>query len=148
MDRRRLLNISDLLSLSTLSLATVGEAGEPHVAPVYFAQAEDMRLYFFSENHTQHGRDLGKNADASVCIYPETQSWREIRGLQMRGRVSVVERGPEWDAAWSLYVEKFPFAAGMRWMIKRHTLYVFIPGWVRLIDNRSGLGYKEEWTLP
>jgi len=33
-------------------------------------------------------------------------------------------------------------------MVARNALYVFQPRWIRLVDNRRGFGFKQEWTLP
>ena len=41
-----------------------------------------------------------------------------------------------------------PFVAALKPLIARNQLYVFTPTWLRLVDNRRGFGYKQEWTLP
>ncbi len=137
----------DLLSLSTLALSTCNPLGEPHVAPVYFVADSDLRLYFFSGQDSQHGRDLDTNPAAAGTIYPECSGWRDIRGLQLRGSANIVQPGPEWDAAWSAYRRKFPFVKGLTSIISRNTLFVFTPAWIRMLDNRLGLGFKQEWVL-
>jgi uncharacterized protein YhbP (UPF0306 family) len=137
----------DLLSLSTLTLATSGPSGEPHAAPVYFVADHDLRFYFFSDLDSQHARDLASNPAAAGTIYPESNGWRDIRGLQMRGSARIVEPSPEWDAAWSVYCQKFPFVKGLAAVISRNALFVFRPDWIRMLDNRYGLGFKREWDL-
>jgi hypothetical protein len=137
----------DLLSLSTMTLATSSPGGDPHAAPVYFAADETLRLYFFSDPQSQHSLDLSKNARAAAAIYPECRDWQEIRGLQLHGEVRPVPPGPEWDAAWKLYAVKFPFVTGLKAIVERNALYAFIPRWVRLVDNRRGFGFKQEWDL-
>jgi len=138
----------DLLSLSTMTLATSGPSGEPHAAPVYFAAAETLYLYFFSDPHSQHSLDLARDARAAAAIYPECRDWRDIRGLQLHGEVHPVPPGLEWDAAWVLYAAKFPFVSGLKAVVERNVLYAFTPRWVRLVDNRRGFGFKQEWDLP
>lgn len=138
---------TELFALSTMTLATTGAGGEPHAAPVYFATGESLRLYFFSEETSQHSRDIAGDPRAAAAIYAEGQDWREIHGLQLRGVVKAVPAGPEWEAAWKQYVAKFPFAAGLKEIVRRNTLYVFVPHWIRLVDNRRGFGFKEEWIL-
>ena len=140
-------DLSAYLSVSTMSLATVGADGYPHAAPVYFVADGDLQLYFFSIEGSQHARDTAASPEAAVALYPDCFGWQEIRGLQMHGRVRKVEPGPAWQRAWELYRVKFPFVAGMEAEVKRNTLYVFIPRWVRLVDNRQGFGFKQEWTL-
>jgi uncharacterized protein YhbP (UPF0306 family) len=138
----------DLLSLSTLSLATSAAGGSPHVAPVYFAADQALRLYFFSAPDSLHSRHLAENPHAAGAIYPECHDWRDIRGLQLHGEVHPVPAGPEWDAAWELYAAKFPFVAELRAAVEANVLYAFIPRWARLVDNRQGFGFKQEWHLP
>lgn len=73
--------------------------------------------------------------------------WQAIRGLQMRGRVNLVSQGEEWQRAWEAYRSKFPFVQHLRAVIARNQLYRFQPSWLRWIDNRLGLGHKQEWHL-
>ncbi len=135
----------DLLALPAMTLATGGVEGAPHAAPVYFAADENGRLYFFSDAASQHALDLQNGAArAAAAIHPLVSGWQEIRGLQLRGSVRVVPAGVEWERAWALYQTKFPFVENIKSAVERSTLYAFEPDWVRLVDNRKGLGWKEE----
>lgn len=138
----------ELLDLSTLTLATCSPAGEPHGAALYFAADENLRLYFFSDQSSQHAQDILVDARAAVTIQPECHGWQDIRGLQMRGQVHLVQSGDEWEHAWGVYVKKFPFVSELQEIVAQNQFYVFLPHWVRLVDNRRGFGYKSEWTLP
>jgi uncharacterized protein YhbP (UPF0306 family) len=137
----------DLLALPALTLATQGAEG-PHAAPVFFAADDDLRLYFFSDPHSQHGRHLAQDRRAAVAFYPPSQDWREIRGLQMQGQVQQIESGPQWDQGWACYHAKFPFVDSLKAIVAQNALYAFIPHWIRLVDNRRGFGFKQEWSLP
>jgi uncharacterized protein YhbP (UPF0306 family) len=35
----------------------------------------------------------------------------------------------------------------MKAILQRNALYEYIPAWVRLVDNRRGFGFKQEWDL-
>ncbi len=143
--------LAELLALPVMTLATSGASGQPHAAAVYFAADSAERLYFFSETASQHARDLEANphnSQAAVTIQPLVSGYREIRGLQLRGRVRLVPPGPEWDAAFALYQAKFPFVNELKEEVAQNTLYVFTPAWMRLLDNRVSFGYKEEKDLP
>ncbi len=145
--------LGELLALSTLTLATSGLDGELHAAPVYFAarmplvSGESPQLYFFSDPTSQHGRDVIANPQAAAAIYPECKDWQDIRGLQLRGQVRKVSPGPEWEAAWKCYLAKFPFVKILKAVVARNTLYVFSAQWIRLVDNRQGFGFKQEWIF-
>lgn len=137
--------LAEYLSLPSLSLATAGHDGQPHSAEVYFAAGDDLRLYFFSEATSQHAQDLAHNPRASATITPPASSWEEIRGLQMRGEAYVLPEGAQCEAGWRIYRTRFPFVAALGEEVARNALYVFIPDWIRLVDNRRGFGFKQEW---
>lgn len=148
------MHYSDLFSLSTMTLCTVNRAGEPHAAPVFFVafqseiSGDPPRLYFFSEEETRHGQDIAARGIASAAIYPESQSWQDIHGLQLRGLVKRVPADqPEWQIAWELYQKKFPFVSAFLKMVERSEMYVLVPVWIRLVNNRLGFGFKREWTF-
>ncbi len=138
----------EFLALPALTLATGGADGAPHAATVYFAAGPGGGLYFFSEPDSQHIRDLQANPQAAAAIHPLVSGYLDIRGLQIRGVVQAVPPGEEWEAGWQAYQAKFPFVAGLKELVAQNTLYVLRPGWIRLVDNRRGFGYKEEKTLP
>lgn len=139
--------LGDILAVSTLTLATVGSNGEPHAAPVYFAANVELDFYFFSDANSQHIRDITHNPRAAATLYPACFDWKDIRGLQMRGLVRVVNSAAEWESAWNLYQSKFPFVSALREIVARNQLYCFSPTWIRLLDNSRGLGFKQEWHL-
>jgi uncharacterized protein YhbP (UPF0306 family) len=137
----------DLLALDAMTLATQGAEG-PHAAPVFFAADEALRLYFFSDPHSQHSLHLAQDPRAAVAFYPAAQDWNEIHGLQMQGQVRLLEQGAQWDQGWACYRAKFPFVDALKAVVAQNALYVFIPRWIRLVDNRRGFGFKQEWVLP
>jgi uncharacterized protein YhbP (UPF0306 family) len=168
---------AELLALSTLSLATTGEDGQPYAAPVYFAaapleardpfwprlhpvqpdQAEAepsgnpvlpaLGLYFFSDPGTHHAAGLERGGFAAGAIYPECEGWEEIRGLQLSGPVDSLSPGTGWETGWQVYSARFPFAAGLQEALRKARLYRLRPSWIRWLDNRRGFGSKLEWRL-
>jgi uncharacterized protein YhbP (UPF0306 family) len=148
--------LDELLRVHAMTLATLGEDGEPHAATVYFVAAPHPQataspgftLYFFSDPHSQHSLDIARQPRAAAALHPESDSWQDIRGLQLRGVARRVEPGREWDLAWENYRLKFPFVIGLVSVVRRNALYAFEPRWIRLVDNRRGFGFKQEWTIP
>jgi uncharacterized protein YhbP (UPF0306 family) len=138
---------NELLSIPSMTLATVNAQGIPHAAPVYFAVTESWTIYYFSDPKSQHGQDLSGQSQAAVAIYPETKGWQDIRGLQLHGVAAQLEEGPEWSLAWRCYLAKFPFVALLKPIVARNALYRYKPHWLRLVDNRRGIGFKREWQL-
>lgn len=137
--------VAEVLGVSTLTLATSDASGAVHAAPVFFAAADDLRLLFLSDPASQHVRDGAGGRPVAAAIHVETAAWQEIRGLQLRGMVERVPDGPERDRAAAPYVAKFPFVAGLAEVVERAGLFVFVPDWIRLIDNRRAFGFRREW---
>lgn len=135
---------SEILTQAEMTLATTDESGQPHAAAVYFAADDAGRLYFFSDPNTAHARNLARSPRAAATIQPRERDWRAIRGLQLHGEVLPVAPGADWERAFELYVAKFPFVSELKDALKQNTLYVLLPDWVRLVDNRRGFGFKEE----
>jgi len=140
--------LAELLSLAAMTLATVGADGAPHAAPVYFATDAKLNFYFFSDPGSQHAHDLARCPQAAAAIYPECYGWQEIRGLQLRGEARRLEVGPAWEVAWQVYSAKLPFVLAMRDLIAKSEFYTLQPRWIRLVDNRRGFGFRQEWGVP
>jgi uncharacterized protein YhbP (UPF0306 family) len=136
-----------LAEQSTLTLATLSPAGEPQAASLFFAAAGDLSLYWTSGSHSRHSLNLDRNPRAAVTVHAAAWSWTDIRGVQMEGRVERLPAGEAWQAAWQLYLAKFPFVRDFQAEVSRSNFYRFTPGWVRLIDNSQGFGHKDELRL-
>lgn len=139
--------LEEFLNLTTMTLATIGPAGEPHAAAVYFVSDEALNLYYFSEISSQHAQDIDHDPRAAVAIHVDVANWQEIHGLQIRGSTRAVKSRSEWQTVWQLYREKFPFVVDLKEVIATNQMYAFNPTWIRLVDNRQGFGYKQEWQV-
>ena len=131
-----------------MTLATADLQGNPHAAPVYFAAVDTegyWKIYFFSDEHSQHSCHIGQNPKTAAAIYPECRGWQDIKGLQLYGETCLVEADVEWDSAWRHYQDKFRFVHSMKTVVAQNQLYVFTPNWIRFLDNSQGFGYKKEW---
>jgi uncharacterized protein YhbP (UPF0306 family) len=136
-----------LKRVSTMTLSTTDLEGNPHAAPVYFVHDKDWRLYFFSDESSHHCQNFVKNHRAAAAIYPHCDGWQDIKGLQLHGEVFLVESTEVWEHAWEQYQHKFPFVRSLKAVVAQNKMYVFIPGWIRLVDNSQGFGFKKEWNL-
>jgi uncharacterized protein YhbP (UPF0306 family) len=143
-------------SVSTLTLAT-SNADSPWAAAVFFAADSKFNFYFVSDHRTRHGRDMAVNEQVAATIYPDCNSWHDVAGLQLRGRVSIVE-GLERARALALYFKKFPqidalFASPqgeheetIAARLKAANFYKISPQMIRVIDNAQGFGWREEFA--
>jgi uncharacterized protein len=136
-----------LRSQSTLTLSTCGEDGWPQATPLFYYLDDDLTLYWFSSPRSAHSRQVLRERRGAVAVCRPTEDWREIRGVQMRGDVSVIT-GPMRKRITTLYCERFRLGPAFGLMIMKHRLFGFRPAWIRYLDNGEGLGYKFEIALP
>jgi len=132
-----------------LTLATVGPDGRPQAADLYYAEADDLTLYFVSAPSSRHVANLAPNPRVAATIHADSIQWRDIRGLQLEGtctRVAAAERAD----AWARYMAKFPFVladAALARALQKVDVYRITPQWLRWIDNTARLGHNQEWVI-
>jgi uncharacterized protein YhbP (UPF0306 family) len=145
-----------LASHTTLTLATVGDDGLPAAAAVFYAHDAGLNLYFLSEDHTRHARNLSISPYVAGAIQEDGQDWRSIRGLQLRGVAALVSVSGLPHAA-AVYGKRFSFvgaliagtegSAVLSGPLTRARFWVLRPTWLRMVDNTVSFGFKEELTL-
>ena len=129
---------------STVALATVDERSEPCVASLFYIVDGDLNLCWLSSAASMHSRNLGRHTTARATVYRHTENWKEICGVQMRGRVEVISEPDRRSSLLKTYSERFALGRVLRTVIGRSTLYQFLPEWFRYIDNLKRFGYKFE----
>jgi len=105
-----------------------------------------LRLYWFSSPRSRHSRNLKRNPAAAVTVYWPTEQWREIRGVQMRGSVSLVTDPARRSSIAAAYNIRFKLGTEFRAVQARSRLYEFQPSWIRYLDNSIRFGYKFEFS--
>lgn len=152
----RRLAIELIDSQSTMALATAA-GGKAWVAPVYYVYYQGA-FYFFSAPDSRHIQESMASRSASAAIYPFVASWRDIRGVQMSGRIEKVRPGLKAVRALRAYIEKYPFTKeffnpgqelDLEGFAKRFRvrLYRFDPELVYYLDNKIEFGFREEVRL-
>lgn len=136
-----------LQSQSTLTLATVSAEGLPWATPLFYLLHNGLALYWVSSRSSLHSRSLANTAEVAATVYLPTDRWKEIRGVQMRGAVEIVESAPERKEVLASYAERFRLGRIFRVALSQSILYKFTPCWLRLLDNSKRFGYKHELTL-
>lgn len=143
-------------SESTMALATAGKNGA-WAAPVYYVFSQGA-MYFFSDSESRHIQESQESGQAAATIYPFVSSWRDIRGLQMSGRIRKVRPGPKAFGAVRAYVAKYPFTReffdpredlDLETFAKRFRVrfYRFEPQLVYYLDNKIRFGFREAVQL-
>lgn len=129
-----------------LSLATVQE-NLPWVAPVFYV-VYDTGLVFLSAPHTRHSKNIASNPDVSASIQQDYSDWKDIKGIQLEGTVSVVADEDK-SKVIDCYSRKFPVAgadapAEIVRALDKVWWYEIRVGRLLYIDNSKGFGCREE----
>ena len=132
---------------STLALATTDEQGQPCVAPLYYITDEELTLYWLSSETSLHSQNLKRAPTAAATIYRSTENWKEIRGVQLRGHVTVITDPTRRRALIKAYCERFQLGAIFKATISQCSLYALRPVFFRSIDNSKVFGHKFEIAL-
>jgi len=138
-----------LAERNTLTLATLGPDGDPQAADLYYAETDDLALYFVSIPGSRHAANIVRYPRVAVTIHADTSRWRDIRGVQLEGSCALVT-GAQRAGAWARYTAKFPFVladAALSRALQKVSLYHITPRWLRWIDNTAGLGHNQEWIM-
>lgn len=141
---------------NTLTLATA-EGDTAWAAPVYYAFVKST-FYFLSGPNSRHITEALRNGQASGAVHAGASTWKEIKGLQMTGRIRAVKPGLEAVQVMRAYLKKYPFTTDFfkenvsldldtfaeRFGVK---LYGFIPSLVYYLDNQVRFAFRQEVTL-
>jgi hypothetical protein len=141
---------------TTMTLATCMN-GETWAAPVYYVFHEGG-FCFLSNPDSRHIREALESGQASAAIHAAGAGWRDIRGMQMSGRIERISGKMEALRTIGAYLGKFPFtreffAPGLALDIAafeqrfRVKLYRFRPSLALYLDNRIRFGFREEVSL-
>ena len=143
-----------LHSHNTMTLATT-QGDLPWAATVFFA-SEDFRLYFFSAPDSRHCQNVAANPRVAVTIQEDYRDWRKIKGIQLEGRVTLVDGIIEKARAMAIYARKYP---GIIKLFTDPASGVFHKAFLKVkfycietekifyIDNEQGFGNRQELVL-
>jgi len=146
--------LSYLEAHNTMTLAT--SSGDiPWAATVFFA-SDDLRLYFFSSPDSRHCQNLAANPRVAVTVQEDYKDWRDIKGIQLEGRITAVDSVLEKAKAMTVYARKYPAAiklftnptSGVFYKaFLKVKFYCVVPERVFFIDNDQGFGKRQEWVI-
>lgn len=143
-----------LHSHNTMTLATC--AGDSPWAATVFYASEEFRLYFFSSPESRHCQNLAANPHVAVTVQEDYKDWREIKGIQLEGKVVAVESVLEKAKAMTAYARKYPTviklftnpASGVFYKaFLKVKFYCVMPERVFYIDNEQGFGKRQELAV-
>ncbi|KKU52407.1 MAG: hypothetical protein UX72_C0005G0002 [Parcubacteria group bacterium GW2011_GWA2_47_10] len=110
-------------------LATVDKNGV-WSNPVYFSWDEKFNLYFISQPHTRHMRNLEKDSRIAISIYNTAQStFGDVAGIQLDGDAHILNDRQEVEKAYNTYYgRKYPETAENP--KKDKDVYINNPEWI------------------
>jgi nitroimidazol reductase NimA-like FMN-containing flavoprotein (pyridoxamine 5'-phosphate oxidase superfamily) len=88
-------------------VATVGEAGTPHLVPVCHVVA-DGKIYFGSGNDAQKVLNLRANPRLAVTVDLYSDAWSNLKGVMVQGTATLIDKGPRFRKLRSLLYRKYP----------------------------------------
>ena len=144
--------------LATHNVMTIASCyrNVPWAAAVFYASAGFV-LYFLSHPKSRHGANIIQNSHVGAAIHEDYRDWRQIRGIQLEGRVERLTSIKQQAAFWKTYEKKFPFvkqffrAGRLRDKLSAKVigirLYRLVPSQVYFIDNSKGFGHREMLDL-
>lgn len=144
----RQLALDYLAAHQVMTLATYGPEGV-WAAAVFYAN-QDFDLVFLSAGHTRHARNMTAEPRVAVTIQEDYKDWPAIQGIQLEGLVRLLD-GTERETAVAHYADKYPFIAQaepqIQGALSRVNWYWLTPKRLYFIDNRKGLGHRDEIQL-
>jgi uncharacterized protein len=91
----------------TMTLCTAVQDA-PWAAPVYYVNL-GFQFFFFSDSGSRHIQESQTAGKAAAAIFHQSNTWQEIRGVQMSGEVKALWPGVTSLRALRAYLKKFPF---------------------------------------
>lgn len=95
-----------LANHNTIILSTYGEDG-PWATPVFFVN-RGYRIYFLSEATSKHSCNLRENSQVAATVTEDYKDWKQIQGIQMKGKAYLVSSLKEKALVLASYLKKFP----------------------------------------
>ena len=139
---------------NTMTLATC--SGDAPWASTVFYASDDLRFYFFSAPDSRHCQNLTSNERVAATIQEDYKDWRAIKGIQLEGKVELVDSMLEKAKAMAIYARKYPDViklftspdSGVFYKaFLRVKFYCVTPTKIFFIDNAQGFGKRQEWVV-
>lgn len=144
----RELALAYLASHQVMTLATTGPQGIWAAAVFYVNDGFD--LFFLSAGHTRHAQNLTAVPHIAATIQEDYRDWQQIQGIQLEGKATLLTDVSR-ETAIGRYFQKYPFLAqadeSMQAALAKINWYVLRPERLFFIDNRLGLGHRDEIAL-
>ena len=144
----RQLALTYLAEHQVMTLATTGPQGV-WAAAVFYVN-DGFSLMFLSAAHTRHAQNITAVPHVAATIQEDYRDWQTIQGIQLEGKVSLLTDVSR-ETVITHYRKKYPFLAHadekMQAALDKVNWYCLQPEKLYFIDNRLGLGHRDEIVL-
>ncbi len=104
-----------LKMIKFLTIASVGENGEPWNTPVFFANDFHYNLYWASDQYSTHSKNIKQNSNIFIVIYDSTVPETMGVGLYIQARAVEIDNPIEIKKAHDLLAHR---GTDFPWMLK------------------------------
>jgi uncharacterized protein YhbP (UPF0306 family) len=138
---------------NTMTIATINHLKKPEAAAVFYVN-NGFQLFFFSNPASRHAQNIGEGCTCAATIQKDYENWREIKGLQLEGKVVPLASTMDKTLVMKLYLKKYGFlndvlVAGHKIFaaLQKAKIYKFTPETIWLTDNNYAFGERRKLTL-
>lgn len=141
-----------ILSQKVMTLATPWKNGA-WSAPVYYLY-RNKGFYFFSARDSRHIKGVEGSGDrVGASVFADGESFHDIRGIQMHGRIDKVKNHNEALSSALQYMKRFGIGFDGTEPLQfikdrfRASFFRFSPERMRYMDNGVNIGFKTEINM-
>lgn len=140
-----------LANHNTIILSTYGPEGS-WATPVFFVN-RGYNIYFLSEPTSVHSRNICKNPLVAAAVTEDYKDWKQIQGLQLKGKAYLVNSLSEKALVLASYLKKFPAVRhiietpGSFKGVSNAQWHCIEPQYLKFTDNSTGFGEHFEMEL-
>lgn len=128
---------------SDMTIATVCTDGHPLTSTVSYAN-DGLVLYFGTLSHSEKAHNIEKDERVSLTINRPYRFWRDIEGVAIKAKASVIKTPDEFRKASQLVFEKFPHVNDYAKAESGEVVLVKVePVQVSYLNYRKGFGHVE-----
>jgi uncharacterized protein YhbP (UPF0306 family) len=132
--------ILDYMGSHSVCTIAVADGNRPSAHTVYYAN-RGLRLYFESDPQSQKIHVLMANPQISLTIDEDYPDVREIKGIQLFGRASIVKESQA-SKLRDFFSSKFPSIRELGGVPSHHLFVEVLPEKIYFIDFSKGLGHR------
>jgi len=87
-------------------IATIGYKNL-HLVPICYAY-DEKNFYIATDKESVKARNLRKNPEAVLLIDEYFEDWSKLKGIMIKGKVEIIEKGEEFKYGKDLLYKKYP----------------------------------------